>query len=156
LGIVAALIAPLHKTLGIILLILFGVLCLWMSLRLMALRLHDLNRSAKWLLALLLLPGAGFAVGGPQLEAICAGGFWMIALLLLVLPGSESDNDYGPPPGANTTLVTVGASLILVLMALGAVGNIRLMRSGKLNSALLRNQGTAGEQPRVGQRPEQR
>jgi hypothetical protein len=30
------------------------------------------------------------------------------------------------------------------------------MRSGKLNSALLRNQGTAEEQPRVGQRPEQR
>jgi hypothetical protein len=35
------------------------VLWFWTSLRLMALRLHDVNRSAKWVLALLLLPGLG-------------------------------------------------------------------------------------------------
>jgi uncharacterized membrane protein YhaH (DUF805 family) len=150
LGMVAAVIVPLHKTSGTMLMILAGVLCLWMPLRLMALRLHDLNRSAKWLLALLLLPGVAFAVGGPQLATICAGSFWIIALLLIALPGSESDNDYGPPPGANTTLVNVGAGIIVVLMALGVVGNIRLMRSGKLNSAVFRGQGAAEEQPGSG------
>jgi uncharacterized membrane protein YhaH (DUF805 family) len=156
LGIVAAVIAPLHKTPGMVLLILAGVLCLWMSLRLMALRMHDLNRSAKWLLALLLLPGVAFAVAGPQMATICAGGFWILALLLIVLPGSESDNDYGPPPAANTILVNVGAAIILVLMALGVVGDIRLMRSGKLSSAVFRGQGAAEEPPKVGQRPERR
>ena len=143
LGIMAAFTDPLHKTPGMILVIVVGVLWLWMPLRLMALRMHDLNQSAKWLLALILLPGLCFAAGKPQMGAVCSGFFWVVALFLILLPGSESDNDYGPPPGANTPLITVGAVLFLALMALGVVGNIELRRSGKLHSLFSRAPATA-------------
>jgi uncharacterized membrane protein YhaH (DUF805 family) len=147
LGMVAAVIVPVNKTLGMMVLILAGVLGLWMPLRLMALRMHDVNLSAKWVLALLLFPGVAGAVGAPHMVMICAGIFWIAALLLFALPGAETDNDYGPPPGTNTTLIKVGAGAVLVLMALGVVGNIRMMHSGKLNSALSRDQRTVAEQP---------
>ena len=154
-GIIAAVLVPLHKQPpSIPLLILVGVLWFWLSLRLMALRLHDVNRSAKWLLALLLLPGLSGALGGrPQLAAIGGALFWVVALLLLVLPGSEGDNDYGPPPGANTSWVKVGAVVLLALMALGVVANMKYMRyisSGKLNSALSSAPGAAQEQSGAG------
>ena len=148
LGMAAAVAGPLHKqSPNIGLLIIVGVMWFWLSLRSMALRLHDVDRSAKWLLALLLLPG-GFAAlgGGQQMVAICGGLFWVIALLLVLLPGTEGDNDYGPPPGANTGLVKVGAALFLALMAVGVVANIKYMqyiRSGKLNSALATAPGLA-------------
>jgi uncharacterized membrane protein YhaH (DUF805 family) len=141
-GVVAAIINPLHKEPSRLLIVLavgvFGVLWLWMPLRLMVLRLHDVNQSGKWLLALLLLPGlAAVLGGGPQVVAMSAGIFWIVALVLGVVPGSEDDNDYGPPPGPNTTWVTVGACLYLVFMVLGVVGNIKygnMMRAAKLHS----------------------
>jgi uncharacterized membrane protein YhaH (DUF805 family)/ribosomal protein L37AE/L43A len=129
------------------------VLWFWTSLRLMALRLHDVNRSGKWVLALLLLPGLGYAMGGQQMVPVCAGLFWIMALLLVFLPGSEGYNDYGPPAGANTTLVKVGAGIFLALMAVGVVANIKYLqyvRSGKLTPALSGAQGAAGEQPGSG------
>jgi uncharacterized membrane protein YhaH (DUF805 family) len=140
--------AVLHKTPSTVLIIAVLVVWFWMWLRLMALRLHDMNRSAKWLLALLLLPGVLTVLGGPKLGAIGALVFWMVAFVLIVLPGSEGDNDYGPPPGPNTTLIAVGAGLVLVLMMLGVVGNIRYARFGKLNPALLGAQDTVQAHPR--------
>jgi uncharacterized membrane protein YhaH (DUF805 family)/ribosomal protein L37AE/L43A len=129
------------------------ILWFWTSLRLMALRLHDVNRSAKWVLALLLLPGLGYAMGGQQMVPLCAGVFWIMALLLVVLPGSEGYNDYGPPAGPNTTLVKVGAGIFLVLMAIGVVANIKYLqyvRSGKLTPASASAQGAAEEHPGSG------
>ena len=96
LGMLAAIIVPLQKTDGILLVILGVVLCLWFMLRLMALRLHDLNLTAKWLIALLLLPGVGKVVGGPQLMLVAAALFRLAALGLLFVGGSKGDNDYGP------------------------------------------------------------
>ena len=118
-------------------------------LRLMALRLHDVNRSAKWVLALLFLPALGSVLGGPQMVPICSSVFWIVSLLLIIWPGSEGYNDFGPPAGPNTTLVKVGAGVILALMALGVVGNIKYMqyvRNGKLNASASEAQGAAEEQ----------
>lgn len=126
------------------------VLWFWTMLRLMALRLHDVNRSAKWVLALLLLPGVGSVMGGPQMVPICSSVFWIVSLLLIVWPGSEGYNDYGPPAGPNTTLVKVGAGVVLALMALGVVGNIKYMqyaRNGKLEAPASAAQDAAEEQP---------
>ena len=141
LGMAAAVLGSLHKqSPNITLVILVGALWFWLWLRLMALRLHDVNRSAKWLLALLLLPGVLGAVGGgQQMIAIGGGVFWVVALLLNVLPGSEGDNDYGPPPGANTLLVKVGAVLFLAFTAFAVIANIKYtqyVRSGKPNATL--------------------
>jgi uncharacterized membrane protein YhaH (DUF805 family)/ribosomal protein L37AE/L43A len=122
-------------------------------LRLMALRLHDVNRSAKWVLALLFLPALGSVMGGPQGVPICASVFWIASLLLIAWPGSEGYNDYGPPAGPNTTLVKAGAGVILALMALAVVGNIKYMqyvRNGKLNASASEAQGATEEQPESG------
>jgi uncharacterized membrane protein YhaH (DUF805 family) len=142
-----------HQTLTISLVIFVGVLWTWVPLRLMALRMHDLDQSAKWLLALILFPGVFFALGKPQVGAMCTAFFWLAALLLIVVPGSESDNSYGPPPGANTTLVKVGAGVILAFMALGVVGNIKMIRAGKLHSPLLGAPNPAQEQHGPGNGP---
>jgi uncharacterized membrane protein YhaH (DUF805 family) len=143
LAVLAALANPMQKPGGLVLLILVGGMWLWIPLRLMALRLHDLNRSAKWLPALMFLPGVLFVAGSPGMGMICASLFWLMTLLLFVLPGSAGHNDYGPPPGPNTPLITVGASFLLFFMFVGVVIDINLIRSGKLNSVLLRNAGTA-------------
>jgi uncharacterized membrane protein YhaH (DUF805 family) len=156
LGILAAIIIPMKPTLVkspailAIPLVVLLVLWIWTMLRLMALRLHDLNRSAKWVLALLFLPAVGSVMVGPQMVPICSGVFWIVSLLLIVWPGSEGYNDYGPPAGPNTTLVKVGAGVILALMALSVVGNIKYMqyaRNGKLNASTSEAQGAAEEQP---------
>jgi uncharacterized membrane protein YhaH (DUF805 family) len=158
LGILAAVIPKtpaLVKSRGMLLipLVVLFVLWIWTVLRLMALRLHDVNRSAKWVLALLLLPAVGSVMGGPQMVPICSGVFWIVSLLLIIWPGSEGYNDYGPPAGPNTTLVKVGAGVILALMALAVVGNIRYMqytRNGSLNAPASEAQGAAEEQPESG------
>ena len=119
-------------------------------LRLMALRLHDVNRSAKWVLASLFLPALGSVLGGPQMVPICSSVFWIVSLLLIIWPGSEGYNDYGPPAGPNTTLVKVGAGVILALMALAVVGNIKYMqyaRNARLNASASAAQGADEEQP---------
>jgi uncharacterized membrane protein YhaH (DUF805 family) len=128
------------------------VLWIWTMLRLMALRLHDVNRSAKWVLALLLLPAVGSVMGGPQMVPIGSSVFWMVSLLLIVWPGAEGYNDYGPPAGPNTPLVKVGAGIVLALMALAVVGNIKYMqyaRNGKLNASASAAQGAAEESSSV-------
>jgi uncharacterized membrane protein YhaH (DUF805 family) len=152
LGMAAAVFGPLHKqSPNILLMILVGILWFWLWLRLMALRLHDVNRSAKWLLALLLLPAVLAAVGGGQKMISIGGGlFWVVALLLNILPGTDGDNDYGPPPGPNTFVVKVGAVLFIAFTALAVVANIKYMqyiRSGKVHTSSLSSApGTAQDQ----------
>jgi len=140
LGMGLAVVGSLHKQApNILLLILAMVLWLWLWLRLMALRLHDVNRSAKWLLALLLLPAVlAAAGGGQQMIAFGGCGFWVLALLLNLLPGTDGDNDYGPPSGPNTVLVKVGAVLFIAFTAFAVYANIKYMdyvRSGKVHTS---------------------
>jgi hypothetical protein len=90
-------------------------------------------------------------MAGPQMVPICSSIFWIASLLLIVWPGSEGYNDYGPPAGPNTTLVKVGAGVILAVMALAVVGNIKYMqyaRNAKLDaSAAAAALGADEEQP---------
>ena len=154
LGVAAAVLGPLHKqSPNIPLMILVGVLWFWLWLRLMALRLHDVNRSAKWLLGLWLLPAVlAAAGGGQQMIAIGGGLFWIVALLLNVLPGTDGDNDYGPQPGSNTFLVNVGAVLFIAFTALAVVANIKYMqyiRSGKVHTSSLSSAPGTAQNMRV-------
>ncbi|MCW8875798.1 MAG: DUF805 domain-containing protein [Kangiellaceae bacterium] len=67
-------------------------------------RLHDLDRSG-WQSILLLIPLVNLII--------------MIALMLV--PGDQQANRFGPPPGENTAFTWLGAliPLILLLLALG-------------------------------------
>ena len=132
------------KTSTIVLVIALGGLWMCMSLRLMALRMHDLNQSSKWLLALIFLPGVFIAFGKPQLAGMFSILFWIAGLMLLLVPGTDGDNNYGSPPAANTLLVKVGAGIYLFFIVLGVIGNISMIRAGKLHFPLASAQAQSG------------
>jgi uncharacterized membrane protein YhaH (DUF805 family) len=153
LAIMAAVLIPaLHRTgstgfspgIGtMVLMVVVLVLWFYLSLRLMALRLHDLNRSSKWLLALMILPAVFGVLGAVKLAALSGGLFWIMSLLLILWPGTDGDNDYGPPPGPNSLLVQVGAGVILIFAAFGVIAQIKMMHSGKFNPMLTNTPATA-------------
>ncbi len=106
-------------------------LVMWFGLRLMVLRLHDLNRSGKWVL---LLIGMMFVAGGtqsPVLLMVASGVFWLLQLVIFFLaPGNAGSNDYGPPPDPNTLAVKIGAGLFIALQVLAIYGQVQLARLG--------------------------
>lgn len=70
-------------------------------------RLHDIGWSG-WLWLLLLVPLVGT----------------VFAILMLVMPGTQGQNNYGPPPPANSTAVLVLAWLMLGLIVLSILAAI--------------------------------
>jgi uncharacterized membrane protein YhaH (DUF805 family) len=130
-GILAALTIPKSPVLGGIVLIPAGIVAIWMSIRVLVMRLHDVNRSGKWILAALLLPGVAGAMQSPTMVTVFAGLFWIAVLVLFAWPGTKEANDYGPPCEPNTTWVYVGAGLFIVLQVLSVVGNINMASQGK-------------------------
>lgn len=116
------------------LMILFAIVVFWMSLRVAVLRLHDLNRSGKWVLLLFFMGAAAGASGSPRLVLASAAVGWILSLLLMVWPGSQDDNDYGPPSPPNTEWVIIGALMFLGLSAMGVMG---MMQSDKYAKQIL-------------------
>lgn len=107
--------------------VVFGV---FLSFRLLVLRLHDMNRSAWWLL---LAPAVGVAVPfAPSLIAalVVGASFMVVSLLLVFWPGSRQGNDYGPPPGANSLWTVLGA----VAMIGVSIAGTAMAPPGKLGS----------------------
>ncbi|MBI1889842.1 MAG: DUF805 domain-containing protein [Burkholderiales bacterium] len=126
-GILSALIAPkmAPASLGagvITLVIVFGILLIWMTFRVMAMRLHDLNRSGKWVLLPIFISAMAGATNSPRVIAAASVLFWILSIALMLWPGAEEDNDYGPPAGPNTDLVYIGAAAYVAFWALGIVG----------------------------------
>jgi len=106
-------------------------LLMWFGLRLMVLRLHDLNRSGKWILLLILMMGAAGAAQSPVLLVAASGVFWLLQFVIFYLaPGSAGGNDYGPPPDPNTLAVKIGAGLFIALQVLAIYGQVQLARLG--------------------------
>lgn len=88
-----------------------------LGLRVVVLRLHDVNRSGWWILVS--IPLGLLAVASSTLGVLMLGLFGICSLALLFWPGSAEDNDYGPPPGENTVWTTVGAIAMIVLSVAG-------------------------------------
>jgi len=72
-------------------------------------RLHDVNRSGK-LSVLLLVPLLNFAV----------------SLYLLFASGTDGDNDYGPPAVPNTTALVIGGAILPVVMIVGILAAVAI------------------------------
>jgi len=133
-GILAAILAPRLGGTVFVPMAVVGIAALWMGLRMAVLRLHDLNRSGKWVLLLIVLAGLGGAMKSSALVAMVSGIYWLGTLVLMAWPGSKEHNDYGPPCGPNSTLVIVGAVLVLILQVVGVAISARDIGSGKTPS----------------------
>ncbi|QNM97323.1 DUF805 domain-containing protein [Chitinimonas koreensis] len=128
--IVSAVLTSVFKGLGIVLAIAAMVAGVVFLLRLLAMRLHDLGLSAKWLL---LMPASGLMLvtGSPRAALVVALLCWGMSFFLAVLPGQRDGNAYGPPPGPNSGAVIFGAVLCLLL----SVGSAFLGGSGSMLGA---------------------
>lgn len=87
-----------------------------LGIRILILRLHDLNRSGWWILAGILAGAAGVTSGATWLLILPGVG----SLALLFWPGKHSSNDYGPPSGENTIWTIVGAVAMAGLTLVGS------------------------------------
>ncbi|PHV11115.1 DUF805 domain-containing protein [Chitinimonas sp. BJB300] len=101
-------------TLAIAIGIIGTILLGWLVLRTMALRLHDLGLSGKWLW---LLPTSLLMLltGSPIAAAILGLLIGFATLVLCVWPGQRSDNLYGSPNGTNSGGIIFGAVLFVVV-----------------------------------------
>ncbi len=120
------------KASGFLLMLPFFLIFFWMTLRIMVLRLHDLNRSGKWVLALILVSIAASATQSPTLIVMSTVIYWLSTLALMAWPGTVGANDYGLPCGANTFWVKVGAFLIIALWTIGILILLRTPGAGKM------------------------
>lgn len=106
---VAAIGFAISEILGMLLVGLAVIAMLVVAVQIGVQRLHDIGWSG-WLYLLSLVP----IIGG------------VMALLMLVVPGSEAANRFGPPPPANSTAVKILALLWLLVPVLGIVAAIAL------------------------------
>ncbi len=107
----------------------FGALFLGYMIRLNALRLHDMDRSAWW--QLLLLPIGGLQSVGTY-KMLTGGSSFLFALsnvLMLVYtlwiiawPGSAKGNRFGYPNERNTVLGYIGAVLFVLALITSMIG----------------------------------
>lgn len=142
-GILWALIAPANLGAGVIVLVIvFGILLIWMTFRVMAMRLHDLNRSGKWVLLPIFISAMAGATNSPRVITAASVLFWILSIALMLWPGAEEDNDYGPPAGPNTDLVYIGAAAYVAFWVLGIVG---MMKYGEYAKSRLPH--ASGEAP---------
>lgn len=125
----------------------FFVAVLWMSLRVWALRLHDLNRSGKWALLPVFLSAAAAVSGSPRMALAGTAAFWILTIVLMVWPGSSEENEYGLPPPPNTEWVQIGAALFVAFWLFGIFGAMESDRyvRGELFRASSRSSQKAAE-----------
>jgi len=96
-----------------------ALLTIFLSIRLLVLRLHDVNRSGWW--CLLWFAGGGVApfVRRPTMLLLVFALLVLASLALALWPGSRQGNTYGLPPGENTIWTILGAVLMVGLSLIG-------------------------------------
>lgn len=118
-SLVTLLTAKISPTLGItcsaVLTLAYFIICL----RVNAQRLHDLNWSA-WMLLLHLVPLANL----------------ILALMMLLAPGTPGPNKYGPPPPPNSRSVNVLARITIFLIGLSIFTMIAIFALGLMNALI--------------------
>lgn len=131
-AILAALVAPMGMVLALVALGAAALVTVWFSLRLMILRLHDVNMSGKWLLGLLVFVIIGMMSKNFIMVAVMSLIFWLgSAIIYCFIPGTDGDNDYGSPAGPNSTLVKIGAGLFILFQVVSFVGSLTSDKYGK-------------------------
>ena len=137
-GILAGILFAVHLgILGGLLIIAVEVFALVMSGVFIVRRLHDFDRSGWWSLIYWGLQVCSFVLSFQQILnnpfGPRSGASWLMTLLLLayllalvLVPGTQGPNRYGPVPPPNTTWVKVGAVLTGVVFVLAIIVGISL------------------------------
>lgn len=142
-GILAAIAIPAGFKIAFLPLVAVGIVAVWLGLRTTVLRLHDVNLSGKWILFFVLLGAISGAIRSPAIMGISTVLMWLGTLALVVWPGRAEANDYGPPSGPNTTLIKVGAILLIVVQV---IGMLSLLKSGDYREQLTASMGAGGRE----------
>ncbi|MDQ1834479.1 DUF805 domain-containing protein [Massilia scottii] len=109
------------------------VVAMFFCVRLMVLRLHDVNISGKWLFWFVLAIALGGAVGNKNVVSVASVIFWVGSMIIYcVVAGTDGDNDFGEAPGPNSGMVKFWAGLFIVLQIVG------LGREAKMQGARYR------------------
>lgn len=127
------------STTSIVLICMAAVVAIWFSLRVTVLRLHDVNLTGKLVLVVFALAGLAGVLRSPgfsaTLSVLCAVSSF---LLFYIWPGTNGDNDYGPPPPPNTLLVQIGAWIVIGCQILAIVLPMVLLGSAAFLAMLFR------------------
>lgn len=91
-----------------------GAASVWLLLRVLVLRLHDLGLSGHWLWLLVLL-GLLMAVPLPGMKMAVNILISLLSLLLCLWPGQARENEHGAPNGPNHGWIIAGAVLYALL-----------------------------------------
>ena len=129
-AVLAAMVAPKNPMLAIVMGLSALLVALWLSTRLLVLRLHDANISGKWMLYFIGVVILAAVIRNSLLLALVMFGGWLLSMVFYgVVPGTPDDNDYGPQPDENSTLVKVGAGLFIVLNLISILGQGKMMNT---------------------------
>lgn len=99
----------LSTAVGVILMVILSVALVIVGVMINVQRLHDIGWSG-WLLLITIVPLVGS----------------VFSLLMLVMPGTNGPNRYGPMPPANTTAVKVLAGLWIVFIVLAVIVGVAM------------------------------
>ncbi|MFB9240898.1 DUF805 domain-containing protein [Massilia antarctica] len=96
-------------------------------LRLLVLRMHDVNLSGKWIFGFFLVVCVGGALGGRNFSTIATIIFWLgLMIIYCFIPGTDGENEFGEAPGPNSTLIKVGAGVFVALQVFSLVGQSKM------------------------------
>jgi uncharacterized membrane protein YhaH (DUF805 family) len=131
-GIVAAALIGVSPVLGGALAVVGMGLVVWFSLRLMVLRMHDVNMSGKWLLGIIVAIALAVLTRNFMFLAVSSLIFWAGSLIIYCfVPGTSGDNEYGEQPGPNSTLIKVAAGLFILFQLAQIGGAARYAKEGR-------------------------
>ena len=114
-GIGAAVLLPMSRSwlMFIPLVVAFVLFFIW-AIRVTVLRLHDMNRSGWWVLVTL-IPYVG----------------WVASLVLMFMPGTSEDNDYGEKPAQGNAVVAIVMLIVIVVtVAVGTTFAMSMIKRG--------------------------
>ena len=157
-AVLAAMVAPTNWTLAIVMGVSALVVALWLSLRLLVLRLHDANISGKWILYFIGVAIVAAVIRNSTLLTLVLFGGWLLSMVFYgVVPGTPDDNDYGPQPDENSTLVKIGAGLFILLNLMSIMGQGKMMSTpGYQNPLRFGGAGSANQSEMVTFEPDDR
>ena len=118
-GVLVLLAVNVSPTLGITCGATLAIAYAFISLRIGAQRLHDLNWSA-WMLLLHLVPVANL----------------VLSLMMLLMPGTPGPNKYGPPPPPNSRAVNVLAAITIFLIGLSICVMVAVLALGLMTAVI--------------------